>query len=106
LRSRNCMRCGCKCGPALKAYDVEVHYKPGKEVPIADALSRLKSKRIKNDTGTETGAQIDSINVLRVPISQERLGEIKAHTRDDHVLRQLGQMITKGWPENPKLIPD
>ena len=37
-----------------------------------------------------------------LPISEERINEIRTETRKDHSLQCLAEIILKGWPEEKK----
>ena len=89
----------------LQAYDVKICYKPGKEMVLADTLSRAclsRSQRQKSETEEEVET-IDMINHL--PISEPQLKEIQIETTCDTTLQSLKETILKGRPENEEKIP-
>ncbi|KAK2710841.1 hypothetical protein QYM36_012133 [Artemia franciscana] len=66
---------------AIKPYDLTFHYRPGKEIPVADTLSRLYQ-------------------------SQKRgMEHIRKVSLQDEELNILMQIIENGWPENRKDAP-
>lgn len=77
-------------------FDAKVKYKPGKMIPVADALSRVnKSQQIKGNTAhfvTDTPCPID-INAVKSP-SALGLTMIK-----------LKDTIYRGWPAHRKECP-
>ena len=79
----------------LVMYDVKVKYVSASGVPMADTLSRLiPAGRDKPIPGLDvTIAQV-------VKIRQTRLATLQDETRNDPVLRQLSELIMRGWPES------
>ena len=69
----------------LQKYDFTVHYERGKNMHLANMLSGAylpyKGKEVDD---------IESVNLVRyLPISDQRLEEIRAETRRDQSLREL-----------------
>ena len=88
----------------LQHYDLQIQYKPGKEMVLADALSRLGS-----NCGDTASIALD-IKVCPVQFSQSRLEQVRAQSQADPVLRALASMIIAGWPDEhrncPKILRD
>ncbi|XP_048582090.1 uncharacterized protein K02A2.6-like [Nematostella vectensis] len=85
----------------MQRYCVTIVYKPGTEMYLADTLSRAFLQSSKNAQG-----EFERINAVKLlPITDERLAELKKNTRDDEVLQQLRQVIQIGWPEERKELP-
>ena len=82
----------------LKGYDMEVEYQPGKEIVLADTLSRLPSVHNK-----ETIHRDVRVDIVR--FSDERIQELRNKTKDDQVLRTLTETIVTGWPKTIKELP-
>jgi transposase InsO family protein len=84
----------------LQHYDLCLNYKPGKEMHIADALSRA----FLTDVICET--QEEEYEVLCVSkVSPKRLVELAEATSDDIELRKLTSVIQNGWDKNvPKCV--
>jgi hypothetical protein len=81
----------------IQRYDYHIVYKPGREMVLADALSRLNPV---------PGPQIDlDTAIYAVQFSTEKLNELKIQTQQDPVLKPLMEVITKGWPEDSKELP-
>ena len=85
----------------LQKYDFTVHYERGKNMQLADMLSRAylpyKGREV-ND--------FESVNIFRyLPISDQRPDEIRAETRKDQSLRELSETILVGWPEHKDDTP-
>ena len=80
----------------LQKYDTKIDYHPGAEMFLSDTLSRAylpETGKVQND--------IEAINMVSfLPISRERLDEIKQHTSSDETLEILKDVIQQGWPED------
>lgn len=81
-------------------FDITVQYKPGKTIPVADALSRVCSPR-----QSESQVQSKTINfmdTIRIPIDMTKLKEA---TEADPVLSKLKSVIYNGWPTSRRQCP-
>ena len=86
----------------LQKYDYEVRYERGKDLHLADTLSRAYLQ----DTTHPTGNEFDYINATTfLPVSHTRLKEIQQATKDDETLRILKDTILNGWPDDRSQIP-
>ena len=77
----------------LKAqeYDFTLQYKPGTQIPIADALSR-------GPVG-DTTEEINLIsNLDSLPLKEHSFLRIRDETENDGTLQKLKQIIAHGWP--------
>ena len=81
----------------LQPYNVEIAYKPGKDMVFADMLSRT------NPTPGPT-IQLDQ-TIHMVTFSTEKKQLMKAATDNDEITRQLRQVILDGWPEKASDLP-
>ena len=85
----------------LQKYDLTVEYKPGKDLYIADTLSRAPSP-----TTGETEDQYVMHTVEYLPVSNEKLQQFRLETRYDTTLKKLYHTIQTGWPnKNPDAAP-
>ena len=80
-------------------YDVEVKYKPGIKVPVADALSRVCVPPRKHAAEEK---QVSFISGISCPISISR---IKEESTKDSTQNLLKDVIFRGWPAHRKNIP-
>ena len=101
----------------LQKYNLKLVYKPGKELFIADTLSRafLSSDTTQEKMKSEVLAvrqeeyliksveEIDMVEFL--PITAERLAELREKTERDESLQQLKQVIRNGWPDRKEEVP-
>ena len=89
----------------LEKYDVTMNYK-GKFMFTADTLSRAVDKNERTD---ETGnaqikAYVDMI-MSSLPVSEERIEQIRKETEKEHTMRTLKETILRGWPEQRQTCP-
>ncbi|MEE4247439.1 MAG: RNase H-like domain-containing protein [Kangiellaceae bacterium] len=92
----------------VQGYDMDVRYKPGKLMQIADALSRLpnpaKAENIELDVSINTinvnGRMID---IQTINFGQTKQQEIRYET--DPTLTALSKIINTGWPASIKDLP-
>ena len=92
----------------LQRYNLEVGYKPGPQMFIADHLSRASIR--------ETGPQDEEFQVFAievegmgplnsVKISSERLAQLQKATEQDPIMQTLKTTILVGWPEHREQTP-
>ena len=80
-------------------YDFNLVYKPGKEMHIADLLSRAHLKM-------QETAEFDYINAIDyIPIRSERITRMKRATLADETLQILITIIQEGWPDEKSELP-
>lgn len=85
----------------LSAYQYDIKYRRSKQNENADALSRLSCKG--TDVGLhidEESADVNGIQVARVPISSKRLREDAAR---DPVLSRVIDFTLYGWPDKSEV---
>ena len=87
----------------LQQYDVDLRYKPGSEMYLADTLSKAFLKNTIQSKAEEETETIHANDVL--PISEPQLREIQAETARDDTLQQLKKTIISGWPDAKKEVP-
>lgn len=86
----------------LLKYDLDVTYLPGKEMHIADALSRaFNNYQNKKDTDSSLNEVVHSVNM-----SDTRISEFQTETQNDAVLKDLVTKIQEGWPTSKQKVPD
>ena len=83
-------------------------WRPGKEMHIADWLSRAfptSSTAIPRPPTQNTAAQF-AVNFMEsLPDADEQLKFLKAHTDEDQAVQLLKATIIKGWPEKRDDVP-
>ena len=84
----------------LQPYDVTIRYRPGKQMHVADALSRLPS---------DEAMPIPDLNVqihdVCPQFSNGYLQKIQEETLQDPELAALKEVVFNGWPNNIKELP-
>lgn len=87
----------------MQKYDIDIIYKPGKELYIADTLSR--DAIVPDESAGEDGA-IAAIDVQAVlPVSSRAFTQLRNATEHDEQLQQLLQLVKHGWPEKRSDVP-
>ena len=81
----------------IQPYDLTIRYLPGKDMLLADALSRSPS----NDNTT---LDLD-ISIQLVQFSSEKIQQLQEHTANDPELQGLKEFIIAGWPDRQKQLP-
>ena len=82
----------------LQPYDLTIRYRPGKEVPVPDALSRQPSPTESDHIELDTRVDF-------VQFSAEKLNLIQNETAKDATLSALKDMIVKSWPSKIRDLP-
>ena len=81
----------------LQRYDVTIKYRPGKEMQLADALSRCParaSQEIKLD-----------MRVDYIAFTKPWIEKLKDSTQRDPILATVYQLTQQGWPHQRKHVP-
>ena len=80
----------------LLKYDIDIKYKKGKDMHLSDMLSRA----FLDGSGDEINLDWSEVNAVKaLPISEERLSDMRSLTQDHVALQQLKRVIMEGWPE-------
>ena len=88
----------------LFRYDLEVTWKPGKEMFIPDTLSRAVLQDPPGKTEFDDAVEVNLI-IGQLPVTDSKLGELRVQTAADPVLQTLIQHVTQGWPYEKQLVP-
>ena len=86
----------------IQKYDVQIKYVPGKNVPVADALSRVSY--CSGDTVPGLDITIHEV-LMNLNVSPTRVPQIQEETAKDTSLSALSAIIAKGWPEKRSECP-
>ena len=84
----------------LQRYNLEFIYKKGKELFLADTLSRAYPAEIPEEAEFE----YDVMTVLS--ISPARMTELQRETLADPTMQKLAKVISLGWPLHERSLPD
>lgn len=82
----------------LNRYDLNLVYKPGSQVILADTLSRAYSTSNDDQTSSDISEFINTLGYL--PITDKRLDEIRQATDTDETFKRLCDTIRHGWPNS------
>ena len=82
-------------------FDIQVQYKPGGTIPVADALSRVCFKPSKGKSTNETS----EVHFINTSSSLVDISMVKDVTAKDPVMNLLKNMIYRGWPDYRKQCP-
>ncbi|XP_044755743.1 uncharacterized protein K02A2.6-like [Coccinella septempunctata] len=98
----------------IQQYDLIVNHVPGKEMYLADTLSRAKFE--KDQSHDETDKILSSLNdelrihanflVNSLNASENKLNEIRAETQKDFTLTKIISYIKNGWPSRKSNVSD
>ena len=98
----------------LQRYEYTVNFRPGKEMYIADALSRAAGQTQGVDS---QDTDLDDVTVLQTSFEQElekvhsaqdliltdsKIERLRTSTQEDVTLQIVAQLIKNGWPETVK----
>ena len=87
---------------SIQKYPINLVYRPGKQLVIADTLSRAYTTEPTNSC---TSFEFE-VNVLTtIPISDDKLHLLQTETWSDPVLQHLMQLCTDGWPDDRSKVP-
>ena len=86
----------------IQKYPLVVTYRPGKELLIADTLSRAYLPD-EDPNILDEELEVNLVNTL--PISENKLELIKHETQQDFSLQQLKQVVLTGWPDKKHKCP-
>ena len=89
----------------LQDYDFELKYVPGKNLKIADHLSRSNLKKNDSEEGKKIQVYVAAVE-QNLNISDVRLEELKKETKKDLELNKFLEYIRNGWPENKYILPE
>ena len=79
----------------IQQYNVQIHYKTGSTMHIADTLSRAY---LPTNQGQQEFEQINYAN--EIAVRPDRLERIKMETEKDPALSKLINFIINGWPQH------
>ena len=88
----------------LQRYDFDLYHVPGKNIPVADALSRAYLPAPNNIKPNMADLQVHSL-LASLPVSTDRYVELQHETEKDEVLQRLKQFVMNGWPEHRNMVP-
>ena len=90
----------------LQKYEVNITYVPGKYMYVADTLSRayLDEPPSEQELSDDMEVIVHSL-VERLPLTKEKLAQMKAATAQDEILQMLSKVARNGWPSHKSKLP-
>lgn len=82
----------------LRNYDLAVDFIPGKQIPVADSLSRNFVDDTFPGLYKDMEANVHSV-LANLPISDRKLREIETKSDNDKQFQLLKHTLLNGWPE-------
>ena len=88
----------------LQKYNLQVRYKKGKKMLLADILSRAYLPKLN---ATEFSRELEGIDHrVWLPVTNDRWQQLKHAAADDPVQQNLRDVIRGGWPEKRAQTPE
>jgi len=85
----------------IQKYDVDVIYVPRRDMLLADTLSRAYLPE-----STPEEAEVETVNMVQhLPISPDRLHDIRSATGKDKTLQLLIETMRQRWPKDKSQVP-
>jgi len=78
----------------IQGYDYNIQHRPGKELVLADTLSRLPNP--KNNAGVELDIRVDEFTTAIINISANKQHELRNKTTEDSLMNELKEIIYEG----------
>ena len=84
----------------LQKYDLHVVHVPGKNIPVADTLSRkfIQAEPEDNDTVEDLNIQVHCL-FNNMPVTDKKMQQLRQTTAEDPQMQELQSTILEGWPE-------
>ena len=86
-----------------------VEYVPGKQLVIADAISRKllvgRESRIDDiELSDDITALVDAVQ-QNWPVKEDRLTEIRVESSTNPIMKSITDFIANGWPSHESAVP-
>ena len=89
----------------LQNYDLSIRYVKGKDLHIADTLSRAYLTNLDDSTQSKDLEFAIHAMIENLPVSEEKRSQLQVATATDHQLQQLLALMISGWPEDVSSVP-
>ena len=81
-------------------YDIEIKWVKGRDMHLADMLSRAYLPEV---TGSTEFSEVNLVESLSM--NEDNIKRLQAHTRKDETLQTVTTVIQRGWPERKSDVP-
>ncbi len=88
----------------LQKYDFVIKHKPGKDLVVADTLSRAPLPDIDPEIEKEISCYVHTL-LSTLPVTDKMMARLKRATSEDESLQQLRTTVLSGWPETKQEVP-
>lgn len=88
----------------LQKYNIHIIHCPGKDIPVANTLSRKSIEHTDSSLMESMEAQVHTL-ISTVPVSDSKLLEIKDASAQDVQLTRLRRATQNGWPDEKRKCP-
>ena len=89
----------------LQNYDLSVKYVKGKDLHVADTLSRAYLTNPDDCTQSKDLEFAIHAMIKNLPVSKEKKSQLQTATCHDHQLQQLLSLMRSGWPPDISSVP-
>ena len=87
----------------LQKYQFSLRHVPGKQIPVADALSRAYLPYQVSSASAKADMQVHLL-LSSLPVTSEKYGNLKKETADDKLMSGLKKCILNGWPDHKQVL--
>ncbi|XP_052783396.1 uncharacterized protein K02A2.6-like isoform X1 [Mya arenaria] len=89
----------------LQKYDYEIVHVPGKDIPVADTLSRNYLQDEQIDVCKDIDVHVHSV-MENIAMSDQKMTLIKSKIQTDQEMQTLKHTILTGWPDKRQNCPN
>ena len=89
---------------SLQKYSLQVKYKKGKHMYIADTLSRAHLEEVHVCQASRDFESVDHTAALS--LTDDRIQQVAHVSAEDPVIQELRRVILQGWPETKSEVPE
>lgn len=89
----------------IQKYDIQVRYTPGKDMLIADTLSRAVAPTTTHDEGDLGDDKVIYAVTTQEPLEGAIMQQLRAAMDSDTEVQLLMKMHRAGWPDKRKSVP-
>jgi len=89
----------------LQKYTLNLKFTRGKDMHVADALSRAYLDVIEDHDSEEMELAVHTL-IANLPVSDSRKAEFRSATESDVSLQHVKKLTNEGWPTNLNNIPE
>ena len=88
----------------LQKYDFTYKHKPGKDLVVADTLSRAPLPTTDSELEKEISCYVHMV-MSNLPATDDMMSRLRMATEEDESLRQLKKTLLSGWPDTKRETP-